>query len=87
MITSTTTLTAIKNGSYIPAFIIGAGISPEAFTALAALILLDTFTGIIKAGVTHGWKSIKSKTMANGVIAKLVLILVPVALAFLACGS
>ncbi len=75
---------AIKNSSYVLAFIAGAtylGLSHESIVVLSILILLDIITGVAKAGVVKGWRTITSSRLAAGVLAKSLLVLVPIILA------
>lgn len=59
------------------------GIPQEAYWILAALILIDTFTGAVKALVVDA-RSFSSAALRNGVLAKLMLLLVPILIALLA---
>ena len=76
--TTTTTITIAKNSVYVPAFLIGLPL--DSVGILGFLIVIDVFTGIIKSGTIHGWRSIKSQKAKNGILAKLVLMLVPIVL-------
>jgi hypothetical protein len=58
------------------------GIPQEAYWVLAALILLDTFTGAIRALIVDA-RSFTSAALRNGALAKLLLLLIPVLLALL----
>ena len=78
--TATTSIVVmIKNLAYIPAFIIGLDV--RSYGILAVLMVLDTITGIIRAGVVHGWRSVNSHQASFGILSKLVMILVPIVLA------
>lgn len=80
-----TTLTLIKNLGYIPAFILG--LSTESYAILAGLMMLDTITGVIRAGVVHGWRSVNSHNLSFGILSKMCLILVPLIVAIAGRGS
>lgn len=56
------------------------GIPQEAYWILAALIVLDTFTGALKAIILDA-KSFTSAALRNGVLAKLMLLLIPLIVA------
>ena len=79
-------LTLIKNGAYIPAFVIGAGVSINAVNALALLLVADTLLGVLKAGRIGGWRSVTSARLAGGVISKMLMLLIPFTLATAAHG-
>ena len=74
-----------KNATYIAAFVLG--LSTEAYGILGVLMLLDTITGIIRSGTIHGWRSITSHTAEVGLLAKLLLLMVPLVVALSAKGS
>ncbi|MCK4500908.1 phage holin family protein [Candidatus Babeliales bacterium] len=84
--TKTSVWVLLKNGMYIPAFVLAAGISVNAINALAVLVMLDTVLGILKVVKIDGWRSVTSRRLAGGVISKLVLLLVPVTLALASLG-
>lgn len=73
-----------KNVSYIPAFVLG--LSTEAYGILAVLMLIDTITGVIRSGTLHGWRSVTSHAAEVGLVAKLLLLLVPLIVALTARG-
>lgn len=70
-----TTLTILKNLGYIPAVFLG--LSTESYGILALLMIMDTITGVIRAGVVHGWGSVNSHNLSFGVLSKMCLILTP----------
>lgn len=70
-----TTLTILKNLGYIPAVFLG--LSTESYGILAMLMVIDTITGVIRAGVVHGWGSVNSHNLSFGVLSKMCLILTP----------
>lgn len=83
--TETSSIVALKNLGYIPAILLG--LSLESYTILAVLMLLDTIFGVIRTGVVHGGRSIKSYKLAAGIISKLSIILIPVLLAWAGRGA
>ncbi len=75
---------AIKNSSYVAVFIISAqylNLAPESIGMLTILIVTDIITGIVKSGVLHGWRTIRSSRLAAGTLSKMLLLLIPVTLA------
>lgn len=80
-----TTLALIKNLGYIPAFILG--LSTENYAILAGLMILDTITGVIRAGVVHGWRSVNSHSLSFGILSKMCLILTPFVVVLAGRGS
>lgn len=80
-----TTMTLIKNLGYIPVFILG--LSTESYTILAGLMILDTITGVIRAGVVHGWRSVNSHNLSFGVLSKMCLIATPFIVAIAGRGA
>ncbi len=85
MPSSTSGITIIKNVSYIPAFVLG--LSTEAYGILAILMMLDTVTGVIRSGTIHGWRSVTSHAAEVGLLAKLLLLMVPLVVALTAKGA
>lgn len=73
--------TIVKNGLYIPALLVGAGLPQEGVTALMILVFLDFITGIAKSGIIYGWHSIKSSRGVAGVLSKVMVIVAPYSLA------
>jgi len=59
------------------------GIPQEAYWLLALLIILDTLTGSLKAIVIDA-RSFTSAALRNGVLAKLLLLLIPLVVAIVA---
>lgn len=75
--TTVMSISAIKNISYVAMFIAGAeylGFNAEALSILGVLMLIDIFTGIIRAATVEGMRSIRSAVLKKGVIAKLLLL-------------
>lgn len=70
-----TTTAILKNLGYIPAVFLG--LSTESYGILALLMIMDTITGVIRAGVVHGWGSVNSHNLSFGVLSKMCLILTP----------
>lgn len=80
---------AIKNISYIPAFMIGTaylGLTPESVVILMALIIFDIITGLLKSYLLQGGSSIKSSILERGLIAKALIICIPLNLALVGKG-
>ena len=67
----------LKNALYIPAAYVG--INHDALTALTALLLIDTFVGVLAAHAVGN--RIRSSILAGGLLSKLVLLLVPFSIA------
>ena len=82
--TQISTWAAIKNSSYVAAFVVSArylNLAPESIGMLTILIVVDIITGIVKSGVLHGWRTIRSSRLAAGTLSKMLLLLIPVTLA------
>ena len=85
----TITLAKIKNGTYIATFLASIefiGITEMSVFVLTSFILLDIITGILKSGSIYGWKAVKSSTLQRGVIAKCLVILIPIIIALTGKG-
>lgn len=70
----------IKNGMYIPAFLIAVGFPEQmswSITALTALMIIDFVTGILASAHIDGLRAITSKRMIAGALSKIVVLLVP----------
>lgn len=80
-----TTLTILKNMGYIPVAFLG--LSTESYGILALLMIVDTITGIIRAGVVHGWGSVNSHNLSFGVLSKMCLISAPFIVAIAGRGA
>lgn len=79
----------IKNGLYIPAFLIAIGLPEDmavSITVLTVLMVLDFFTGVSAAVQIDGFKSITSKRMIAGIVAKMLILMIPVILLLLGKG-
>lgn len=76
-----TPVAVLKNISYVAAFFATAawlGFKPESLSIFIVLMILDVIFGTIRAGVVNGGGSIKSALLSRGVLAKLLLLGVPV---------
>lgn len=70
------------------AFIIGTvGLSTEAFAIFGVLIVLDTFTGVVRTIRIRGGKSFTSLQLTGGVISKGFVISVPLVVAWAGRGA
>lgn len=70
----------IKNWLYIPAFLIAVGFPAQTawgITALTILMIVDVSTGIIASIKIDGTKSITSRKLTAGVVAKSLILLIP----------
>lgn len=74
----------LKNLGYIPAFFLG--LSLQSYGILAIFMIVDTVTGVIRAGTIHGWRSVTSHAASVGVLSKMCLIGVPILLALAGHG-
>lgn len=79
------TVTIFKNLAYIPAVFLG--LSTESYGILAVLMIVDTATGIIRAGIVRGWKSVNSHNLSFGILSKMCLMLVPFVVAVAGRGA
>lgn len=79
-----TPIAITKNLAYIPAMYLG--LSVENYSILAMLMILDLITGIVRAGVIHGWRSVTSRIATFGILTKLTMILIPLVIALAAKG-
>jgi len=80
-------LTIIKNISYIPAFLIGAGLDVQAIGILALLMIVDTLFGVLQSGTLRGWSSITSGRFWRGIISKMMILFVPSVILLAGKGS
>ena len=78
-----TTGTIIKHLGYIPAIVFG--LSTHSYAILALFIMIDTVTGVLRAGLLHGWREVTSFKFTTGFISKLLVILIPAMIAL--CGK
>lgn len=73
----------VKNGLYIPAFLLAVGLPHQmavSVTALTVLMMLDFFTGVAASARIDGMRAITSKRMIAGVVAKLLILTIPLVL-------
>lgn len=78
----------LKNVSYGVAFLIGAvGLSTQAFAIFGVLIIGDTITGVIRSLKLRGGRSVTSLKLTSGVISKLLIITVPLIIAWAGKGA
>lgn len=84
--TSSTVLlsSGVKNLTYIAAAFLG--LNPLSYYILGIFMILDTFTGVVRSGVIHGWRSVTSHAASIGVLSKCTVILVPLLLALAGKG-
>lgn len=78
-----------KNASYAVAFILSLeyfGFRPESIYVFATLMMIDVVTGVIRSSIVDGGKSIRSSTLQNGLLSKLLLMLVPFTIALAGKG-
>lgn len=78
-----------KHMGYVAAFVAGAeflGLIPVTIVALAVLIVTDIVTGVIKAGSLRGGSAIKSSVFERGVLAKMLIIGIPLNIALAGKG-
>jgi hypothetical protein len=74
----------IKNASYVGAIFLG--LSIHNYGILAFFMLLDTILGVTRVGIVHGGQAIKSMRLGSGIIAKILIILIPILLAYAGKG-
>lgn len=74
----------LKNLGYIPAVLLG--LSTQSYIILGVFMIVDTFTGVCRAGVVGGWRSVTSFKLTSGVISKLTVVLVPLLLVWTGKG-
>lgn len=78
----------IKHLTYFLAFIVGSvGLATEAFAIFAVLIILDTFTGVVRSITIRGGQSFTSLQLTGGVISKGLIISVPLIIAWAGRGA
>jgi len=59
----------------------------ESFVIFGGLVVLDTVTGVIRSIILKGGKSFTSMKLTSGVVSKLLVILVPLVIAWAGNGS
>jgi toxin secretion/phage lysis holin len=76
----------VKNLSYVPAFIVGIGLSWDSTAILAVLMLVDTFIGVLRSMLLHGGNSFRSRLLAHGIISKMLVLFVPIMVVYVGIG-
>lgn len=76
------TLTTLKNLGYVIAGILG--IKYDIAFAFGGLLLMDVITGTIASATCCGWRAVTSNKFIIGVLAKLLMIFMPLAVALTA---
>ena len=74
------TINLIKNGLYIPAFLMAVGLEEQTswgIFVLTVFMLLDVVVGVLASYKIDGKKSIKSRKATAGVVAKGMIVLIP----------
>lgn len=70
-------LTVLKNLSYIAAFFAFGeylGFETEVMAIFVSLMIIDVFTGVVRAYVVEGGKAVRSAIGTRGILAKVLLI-------------
>lgn len=83
MTLSSQEISTLINGSYLVTFLASLKyleVTPVSVEVLAALLVADLITGIVRAGLVDGWRSIQSNKMQRGIMAKMFILLVPIIL-------
>lgn len=81
---------AFKNVGYIAAFFSGIeflGLAPASVGILLFFILSDIVTGVLKAIVLHGPSSVKSSVFERGLLAKALVVCIPLNIALAGKGT
>lgn len=79
------TATAIfKNLGYIGAIFIG--LTLDSFLILAVFMIIDTILGVLRVGIVHGGRAIKSYRLVSGLVSKLTLVLIPLLIVYTGQG-
>lgn len=77
-----------KHLGYIGFALLGAvGLPHESYIILAVLMLVDTLFGVVRVGVVHGGRHIKSYRLTAGILSKLAVLLVPLIIAWAGRGA
>lgn len=83
------TIASLKNISYIAVFIAAVEylhLDATAITVLAVLLVVDLFTGVIRAAVVEGPTAIRSKVAIRGFMSKALVFTVPFIIALAGRG-
>lgn len=81
---------ALKNGTYVAAFFLGIeffGLNPTSVVILVFFVFFDMLAGMLKSISLHGPSSIKSSIFERGLIAKALVICVPLNIALAGKGT
>ena len=79
----------VKNTSYALALLVSPaylGLTADSVVIFTTLTILDMVFGIIKSGTLNGWRSIQSNIAQRGLIAKLLILFVPIITALVGRG-
>ena len=91
-ITNATTLTGtavFKNAAYVlaviatPAYL---GLTADSIIVFSIFIVLDVIFGVMKSASLHVWRSIQSSIAQRGILAKMLLVFIPVTTALAGRG-
>lgn len=70
-------VTVAKNFSYFVAFVVSMewlGLDARAVTIFAVLMVIDTITGVLRAGIVDGGRTVRSALLKRGILAKLLVL-------------
>jgi len=79
--THMTPLSIVMNAGYVATFfssLAWLGFNPQSLAVFIILMVLDVIFGTIRAGVVDGWTHVKSALLSKGIMAKMLLLGVPV---------
>lgn len=71
------TFAFIKNLSYVVAFMASLewlGLNPQAVTIFSILMVIDVVTGVTRAAIVEGGRSVRSAILKRGILAKLLVL-------------
>jgi small basic protein len=71
------TITTLKNTTYVIVFLATIeylGFNPESVALFTTLMVIDVFTGIVRACAQEGCQSVKSAIGVRGILAKILLL-------------
>jgi len=74
---SISTMALFKNLSYVVAFVASLewiGLNPQAMAVFSILMLVDIATGVTRAAIVSGGRSVRSAVLKKGVVAKLLIL-------------
>lgn len=78
----------IQNTAYLVLFVATLqwfGVDALSTAILGIMIVIDVITGILRSGFVDGWRTIQSNRLQRGLVAKLLIILLPLLVAL--CGK